>query len=118
VRARVFEFLRFLTNRDATSAQEQLANAADWPPAALEAALEAFLTEHQRLRLDPEARNARHSYFEPIPETRLWRLQQMLLDPEEHNDWVAEFTIDLETSRATESPQLTLLRITPFQTPR
>ncbi len=118
VRTRVFEFLRFLTNHDTTSAQEQLANAADWPPAALEGALERFLAEHQRLRLDPEARNARHSYFEPIPETRLWRLQQMLLDPEENNDWVAEFTIDLDTSRATEMPQLTLQRISPFQTPR
>jgi superfamily II RNA helicase len=114
VRARVFEFLRFLVNRDFISAQEHLANPAEWPPEALETAFDSFCTEHERLRLDPEARNARHSYFEPVPETRTWRLHQMLLDPADNNDWVAEFIIDLEASRAAAMPLLHLSRISPF----
>ena len=81
---------------------------------ALEGALTAFYAEHERLRLDPEARNTRHSYFEPIPETKLWRVQQMLLDPAESNDWVAEFTVDLAASRAAGVPLLNLARLSPF----
>jgi hypothetical protein len=35
----------------------------------------------------------------------------MLVDPEENNDWVAEFEVDLMQSRATSEPALRLLRI-------
>ncbi|RFC44924.1 MAG: Superfamily II RNA helicase/Superfamily II RNA helicase [Verrucomicrobia bacterium] len=114
IRARIFEFLRALANGDYTGALEHLANPANWTPVALEEALTAFYAEHERLRLDPEARNARHSYFEPIPETKLWRVQQMLLDPAESNDWVAEFTVDLEASRSAGVPLLNLARLSPF----
>jgi hypothetical protein len=32
----------------------------------------------------------------------------MLIDPEEHNDWVAEFEVDLTESRAAKEPNLRL----------
>jgi hypothetical protein len=35
----------------------------------------------------------------------------MLIDPEEANDWVAEFDVDLQASRATREPVLKLLRL-------
>jgi hypothetical protein len=38
------------------------------------------------------------------------RLQQMLVDPEEHNDWVAEFEVDLGRSREVAEPVLHLAR--------
>ena len=37
--------------------------------------------------------------------------QQMLVDPEGHNDWVAEFEVDLEASRKSGEPAMRLLRI-------
>jgi hypothetical protein len=35
----------------------------------------------------------------------------MLVDPEEHNDWVAEFEVDLAASRTLSEPFLQLRRI-------
>jgi hypothetical protein len=40
-----------------------------------------------------------------------WRVQQMLVDPEEDNDWVAEFAVDLGESRSLGEPSLRLRRI-------
>ena len=35
----------------------------------------------------------------------------MLVDPEEHNDWVAEFEVDLGRSRETAEPVLRLVKL-------
>jgi hypothetical protein len=35
----------------------------------------------------------------------------MLVDPEEHNDWVAEFEVDLASSRKAGEPVMRLRRI-------
>ena len=40
-----------------------------------------------------------------------WRVQQMLVDPAAHNDWVAEFTVDLAASRTAGEPVLRLARL-------
>ena len=71
-----------------------------WTPERLQKAVEGFYAEHERICLDPEARNARHTYVVPSEDKKTWRVQQMLVDPEGHNDWVAEFEVDLVRSRA------------------
>jgi hypothetical protein len=35
----------------------------------------------------------------------------MLVDPEEHNDWVAEFDVDLGESRKANEPVIRLIRL-------
>ena len=40
-----------------------------------------------------------------------WRIQQMLIDPHEHNDWVAEFEADLAASKEAGYPVLRLVRL-------
>ena len=40
-----------------------------------------------------------------------WRVQQMLVDPEMNNDWVAEFEVDLAASREADEPVMRLLRL-------
>jgi hypothetical protein len=42
---------------------------------------------------------------------RGWRVQQMLVDPEGHNDWVAEFEVDLARSREAAEPVLRLVTL-------
>ena len=76
--------------------------------------LDAYYADHRQLCLDPNARNARHTYSVPSEDKRQWRVQQMLVDPDEHNDWVAEFEADLAASRAAGEPTLRLLRIAPL----
>ena len=69
---------------------------------------------HERLCLDPEARNVRHTYVTPSADQKYWRVQQMLVDPEGHNDWVAELNVDVAESRRHNEPVMTLLRLGPL----
>ena len=82
-----------------------------WTAGRLAAALDAYHADHERICLDPNARNARHTYVTPSEDKKTWRVQQMLVDPEEHNDWVAEFEVGLAASRAANEPVLRLRRI-------
>jgi superfamily II RNA helicase len=116
IRNRVFSFLRGMVNRDFEQALTHLDVVTDpdgqaWTPDRLEAAWEAYLKEHQHLCLDPNARNSRHTYVKPSEDKRTWTVQQMLVDPEEHNDWVAEFEVNLAQSRVEAEPWLALRRL-------
>ena len=77
----------------------------------LRLAFDEYHAGHQHLCLDPNARNLRHTYVLPAEDKKSWRVQQMLVDPEESNDWVAEFDVDLAESRKLGEPFLRLRRI-------
>jgi hypothetical protein len=116
IRNRVFGFLRGLVNQDFEPALEYLDSVQDpegqpWTPARLEKILEAYYQDHERICLEPEARNLRHTYAQPSEDKKTWRVQQMLVDPEGHNDWTAEFEVDLAASRQKEEPVLRLLAL-------
>jgi len=119
IRNRIFSFLRGLANRDFEQALTQLSVADDphaqpWTAERLEKVLEEFHLEHERICLDPNARNLRHTYIIPSEDKRTWRIQQMLIDPQEHNDWVAEFEVWLAESRTSGEPVLQLRRVRPL----
>ena len=84
-----------------------------WTPDRLAAAMTAFRVEHAGVRLDPEARNLRHTHVTESPDGRRWRVEQVLVDPEEHDDWMAVFEVDLVRSRAASAPVMRLLALTP-----
>ncbi len=116
IRNRIFTFLRALTSGDLEAALASvhappLPGEEPWSTDRLRRALEAYHADHEYLRLDPEARNVRHTYVTPSDDKRTWRVQQMLVDPAEANDWVAEFAIDLAASRAAGEPVLQLRRL-------
>ncbi len=85
-----------------------------WTVERLREAREAYLARHERLRLDPEARNVKHTYVDAFDDRPAWRVQQMLVDPQMDNDWVAEFEVDLAASRAAREPVLRLRRLGPL----
>ena len=89
-------------------------DAATWTPERVNATLAEYLAEHQALRFDPEARNARHTHVDATPGVHRWRVLQMLIDPEMLNDWVAEFDVDLDASRRAQQPVLALTRLGPL----
>jgi superfamily II RNA helicase len=116
IRTRAFAFLRAWSLGRDEDALAQLDSPSDdlgqaWTPERLKAAREAFLAEHGGLRLDPEARNVRHTHVEPIDEGAGWLVRQMLVDTEGINDWVLEWDADLAASRTAGEPVLKLLRL-------
>ena len=133
IRNRIFVFLRGLVVRDFEGALANLftgegradllvgqeaqqrvptdAGGEPWTAERLRAAMESYEAEHDHLCLDPNARNVRHTYVLPSEDKKTWRVQQMLVDPEGDNDWVAEFEVDLAQSRAAGEPFLKLQRI-------
>ena len=116
IRNRIFIFLRGLVVADYETAITNLdwpldAEGAAWTPDRLDKIMETYEAGHARLCLDPNARNARHTYVTPAEDNKSWRVQQMLVDPAEDNDWVAEFEVDLAESRKRVQPVLRLRRI-------
>ncbi|HEY5893487.1 MAG TPA: DUF3516 domain-containing protein [Chthoniobacterales bacterium] len=109
IRNGIFTFLRAYSGGDFEAA---LAVAGEnWTAESLRQTLDEYHASHQFIRLDPAARNLRHTYVTPSEDKRHWRVQQMLIDPEETNDWVAEFEVDLAESRATGAPVMRLTRL-------
>ena len=116
IRTHLFAFLRAWSIGDDEAALGALDSPQDgdgepWTSDRLRAAREAHRVEHAGLRLDPEARNLRHTHVEPAPDRSAWRVQQMLVDPQGLNDWVAELDVDLAASRERGEPVLRLLRL-------
>src|ERR1035438_2578264 len=116
IRNRIFSFLRGLVNADFDQALTYLSTPQDpegqpWTGERLQQALDAYHAEHERICLEPNARNLRHPYVLPAEDKRTWRVQQMLVDPQEHNDWVAEFEVDLARSREAAEPMLRLVKL-------
>ncbi|MEI6561617.1 MAG: DUF3516 domain-containing protein [Verrucomicrobiota bacterium] len=125
IRNRIFTFLRALLNADYESALSDVqcrdgtpcrpsaspSDDAPWTTERLRTAMEAYHADHRFLRLDPEARNLRHTYVTPSDDQRTWTVQQMLVDPEETNDWVAEFAVDLAQSREAGEPVMRLVKL-------
>ena len=97
------------------AAMEGSGNSAQtWSSDQLQQAMDGYFAAHQQLLLTPEARNLRHTYVTPSEDKKTWRVQQMLVDPEAHNDWVAEFTVDLTRSRESGDPVMHLRRLGPL----
>jgi hypothetical protein len=117
IRNRIFTFLRGLVIEEYETALAGLDLAAAdsdgnaWTPDRLKAATEAYYASHGQLLLTPEARNRRHTYVTPAEDKLSWRVQQMLVDPEGHNDWVAEFAVDLPVSRERGALVMGLVRL-------
>jgi hypothetical protein len=116
VRTRLFAFLRAWSIGRDEAALEAIGTSADpdglpWSVERLKAAREAYRVEHAGPRLDPEARNLRHTQVQPSDDRARWRVQHMLVDAEGLNDWVLELDVDLAASRERGEPVLQLLRL-------
>jgi hypothetical protein len=116
VRARVFSFLRAWSVGDDEAALAAMdypndASGQPWTVERLKALREAHRAEHQGLRLDPEARNLRHTAVKPAEDGAAWTVEQMLVDTAGLNDWIMEVEVDLAESRDEGEPILQLLRL-------
>jgi hypothetical protein len=117
IRTRLFAFLRAWSIGRDEEALPSIDAPVDgdgqpWTAARLRAAREAHRTERPGgLRLDPEARNIRHTHVKASDDGGSWRVEQILIDAEGLNDWVLEVDVDLRSSRAAGAPVLQLVRL-------
>jgi superfamily II RNA helicase len=116
IRTRVFAFLRAWSIADDAAALAALDTVFDraaqpWTLERLGEARDRFREEHHELRLDPEGRNRRHTQTRPSDDGASWRVEQMLVDTEGLNDWVAEMEVDLAASREAAEPVVRLARL-------
>jgi len=133
IRNRIFAFLAAFIKKDFLSALEiasgPLAPAPEgdsqeipdvhadtfaWTGEKLGQALDAYSVNHGMICLDPNARNIRHTYVTPSDDKKTWKIVQMLVDPDDENDWMAEFEVDLVKSRIASDVALRLVRIGPL----
>ena len=72
--------------------------------------LNTYHAARHQIRLDPEARNARHTHLSEDGLT----IHQTLIDPDDLNDWCLHLTLDLEKSNEARTPVLQLKAIAPI----
>jgi hypothetical protein len=112
LRNELFFFLRALASRSLEVAAEMVeGEAAPWTADRLEAALKPYYEEHGAIRTDPVARRPANTLIEPSEDGAAWRVRQVIVDPEDDNDWMLECSVDLARSRTEGRPVVVLLRI-------
>jgi superfamily II RNA helicase len=123
IRTVVFTFLRAWSSARYAAALEALdapppvePDAGAWTAERLRSAFEDYRVDHEGVRLDPEARNIRHTHVQKSEDRRTWRVEQVLVDSEQHNDWMVECEVDLPASREANRPVLWLRGIGPIGT--
>jgi hypothetical protein len=119
VRAEIFSMLRALAGRNFEAALENLDNLEDeagqpWTAPRLERLAVDYLKEHERISLDNEARNLRHTFVKTAEDKSTWTVQQSVVDPAGHNDWTLDVKVDLGCSRDLGRAHLQLLRFGPI----
>ena len=117
VRTRILSFLGSWNAEEYEEALELLALEPDeseqeWTAIRLRERRESYRDVNDRPRLDAEGRNLRHTHLEKSLDS--WRVEQVIQDLLEHNDWSALFSVDLSASRERAEPVLRLLRLAPF----
>jgi superfamily II RNA helicase len=109
VRGTVLDFIKHLSQGRYEQALAIVGSDLNIP--GLAAVMDEYHQIHGPVRLDPEARNPKHTHIEPDPETKSWTIHQTLIDYEELNDWSVDLILDLEKSDELAAPALRLLGI-------
>jgi len=112
LRNELFFFLRALASRDYDVASEMVEGEAEpWTPDRLEAALKPYYAEHSAIRTDPVARRPANTLVERSEDGALWRVRQIIVDPEDDQDWMLDCLVDLARSREAGRPVVVLKQI-------
>ncbi|HEX8820066.1 MAG TPA: DUF3516 domain-containing protein [Archangium sp.] len=81
-----------------------------WTVAKLEAAMKPYFEANGTVVLTPQARRPANTVLKETG-PRQWEVQQRILDPEGHGDWMLDCAIDLTGRKVDDGPLLTLRRI-------
>ena len=101
-RSVIFEFIKSLAQGRCDHALSLVIS--EVSAAQLLESVASFEEARGSLRLDPEARNRKHTRIEELPEKGIWVIQQSLVDHDETNDHLASFHLDLAASDREKKP--------------
>ncbi len=88
----VHAFLRALSVRDVEGALGIINDGEKkWTQDEIEKVMKEYHADHSRIRTDPKARLPQYTTIHKDSKSA-WRVEQVLLDPLERNDWMASFT--------------------------
>ncbi|MDF1753642.1 MAG: DUF3516 domain-containing protein [Verrucomicrobiales bacterium] len=113
VRRAVMELVKYFAQGDFEALRESIRNPEAWTDLELRAQRDVYLSNHEYLRLDPEARAKHHCRIDQS-EPDQWVVTQTLIDPEEENDWFLTVKIDLNLSAEAEEVVIELSDINAF----
>ena len=121
VRQRIFQIMGNLSKQNFAAVLDSLADDLEegqmlvdgegkpWTENTLTEIMATYTAEHHKFRLDVEGRALAHTIV--TYEGDVMRIQQMLQDEEEFNDWSIDFEINLAESREAGVPLLKMTRI-------
>ncbi|MCB9594388.1 MAG: DUF3516 domain-containing protein [Sandaracinaceae bacterium] len=105
IRNACYRLVRLLALRQLEDAKELTG----WDVSRLEEAMTPYFVDHASIRIDATARNPRNTLIEKGDTA--WTVRQVLVDPDEQNDWSLALSFDLDRARAEGEPVLELLSI-------
>jgi superfamily II RNA helicase len=111
LRNAVFTLIKGLAEENTAAILAQIeptdAAGSPWNTARIEGLLDGYFADHGRIRLDPEARAAKHLRIDDS-EARRWQVEQVIVDTDEMNDWSLKVIVDLDRSDEELRPVLIL----------
>jgi len=111
LRNAVFTLLKAFAEENTSAILSQIepadAEGVAWSAARVDGLLDAYFADHSRIRLDPEARAAKHLRIDDS-QPRRWGVEQVIVDTDELNDWTLKLIVDLDRSDAEHRPVLVL----------
>jgi len=114
IRNEVFRFVKLLARRDFEGSLESIELSKDHPVTAQE--LQSWMQNyfdsgHARILTDTKARSEQFVQMIPQENQNQWKIHQILVDLEGHNDWEVVFYLDFDRSRDEGRPVLIFDRI-------
>ncbi|MBK1791676.1 DEAD/DEAH box helicase [Persicirhabdus sediminis] len=85
-----------------------------WTVARLDPLMDEYFDQHDMMRLDPEARNAKHFYLDTESQPGKYLVEQVIVDGQGNNDWLIKLSVDLAKSDAEERPVVQLRSFGPI----
>ncbi|XXF80682.1 DUF3516 domain-containing protein [Myxococcaceae bacterium GXIMD 01537] len=111
VRNELHRLIKALGQRKWDAALELLDSAfGDWTAKKLEEAMAPYFAEHPSVVLTPAGRRPSLTLMKETG-PRQWDVQQRIMDPEGHGDWMLDCEVDLRDRKAEDGPILILRRI-------
>jgi hypothetical protein len=110
VRNAAFRLVQCLARRDYEAAAALLDDPTAtevWTTERLHDTFAPYHEDHGRMRTDPKARGTEFCLIDRESDER-WSVQQRLVDPDEHNDWVLELAVPIDRSDELDRPVLLL----------